>query len=113
MRRGVARPPSPTLLCTRRNSDDLTGRREHHHYSRCKLMRLRMSSADDYRKRAEQCVARARSVTRPDDRARWLQLANEWTILAGIEFQRLPPPSGNAISLWRGERAAHSEKSAA
>lgn len=76
-------------------------------------MRLRMSSADDYRKRAEQCVARARSVTRPDDRARWLQLANEWTILAGIEFQRLPPPRGNAIGLWRGERVAPSEKSAA
>jgi hypothetical protein len=36
-----------------------------------------MRSAREYQQRAEQCVARAKAMADPTDRARWLQLAEQ------------------------------------
>jgi hypothetical protein len=62
-----------------------------------------MGSAGEYQKRAEQCTERALLVTRADDRARWLELADEWAALSRIEFQKLPARRDQPTALWRGE----------
>jgi hypothetical protein len=62
-----------------------------------------MSSAGDYQKRAQWCIERARLVTRSDDRVRWLELADEWTALSRIQFQRLPVQPNEPAGLWRGD----------
>jgi hypothetical protein len=41
-----------------------------------------MSVADEYRKQAERCRARAESSRKPADRAFWLLLAENWQRLA-------------------------------
>lgn len=48
-----------------------------------------MGSASEYQKRAEQCAQRAQIVIRADDRKRWLELAEEWSALHRVPFQRL------------------------
>jgi hypothetical protein len=70
-----------------------------------------MSSVGEYQERAKRCAEQAALVTRADDRARWLELADEWSALSRIQFRKLPPqqrsdPSG----LWRGDRTPHVEK---
>jgi hypothetical protein len=62
-----------------------------------------MGSAGEYQKRAEQCAERALLVSRADDRARWLELADEWTALSRIEFKKLPARRDQPTALWRGE----------
>ncbi len=62
-----------------------------------------MGSASEYQKRAEQCAERALIVTRADDRARWLELAEEWTALSRIQFLRLPVQRDEPTALWRGD----------
>jgi hypothetical protein len=64
-----------------------------------------MSSVGEYQKRAEQCAERAHLVTRADDRARWLELADQWSALSRIEFQKLPARRDQPTALWRGERS--------
>jgi hypothetical protein len=41
-----------------------------------------MSVADAYRQQAERCLKRAGKVTRPEDGAFWLLLAEKWQTLA-------------------------------
>jgi hypothetical protein len=41
-----------------------------------------MSVADEYRKQAERCRARAESSPKPADCAFWLSLAEKWQLLA-------------------------------
>jgi hypothetical protein len=62
-----------------------------------------MGSVSDYQKRAEQCAERALIVAREDDRARWLELAEEWTALSRIQFQRLSVLRNEPTALWRGD----------
>jgi len=52
-----------------------------------------MGSASEYQKRAADCLERAEIVTGPIDRARWVQLAEQWSALS-----RLPLPKA---TLWR------------
>lgn len=62
-----------------------------------------MRGAIDYQQRAEQCIARAEGVADPTDRARWLQLAEQWALLSRIRFERLPGTRNQPGGLWRGE----------
>lgn len=55
-----------------------------------------MGNASEYQKRAADCLERAQIVTGPIDRARWVQLAEQWSALS-----RMPLPKA---TLWRGER---------
>jgi len=41
-----------------------------------------MLSVTECQKRARQCADRAQSLEHPSDRARWLQLADEWMVLS-------------------------------
>jgi hypothetical protein len=67
-------------------------------------MSLRMQSASEYRRLAEQCIARAEAIAEPLARVRWLQLAEQWALLSRLGFQ--PPSSARPVSgLWRGEFA--------
>jgi hypothetical protein len=68
-----------------------------------------MGSAGEYQKRAEQCAERALLVARADDRARWLELADEWTALSRLHFQRLPAQRDRPTALWRGEGSERAE----
>jgi hypothetical protein len=72
-----------------------------------------MGSASEYQKRAEQCAERALLVSRADDRARWLELADEWSALSRIQFQRLPVQRDQPTALWRGEGSERVEVKAA
>lgn len=71
-----------------------------------------MSSVSIYQERARRCTEQAQLVTRADDRARWLQLANEWMAISRIQFRRLPPVErrGDASGLWRGEGLPRTKK---
>lgn len=70
-----------------------------------------MSSISIYEERARRCEEQARLVTGVGDRARWLQLANEWTILSRIQFRRLPSqPHRDAFGLWRGEEIRRTDR---
>lgn len=70
-----------------------------------------MSSVGIYEERARRCADQARLVTGAGDRARWLQLANEWTVLSRIQFRRLPSPQhSDAFGQWRGERLRRTDK---
>lgn len=62
-----------------------------------------MGDASEYQKRAEQCAARAQTLTRADDRARWLQLSEEWTALSRIRFLKMASTDNQPAGLWRGE----------
>jgi hypothetical protein len=64
-----------------------------------------MSTTSVYQERAKHCAEQARLVTRADDRARWLQLANEWIAIGRLHFHRAPSPQqrGDASGLWRGQ----------
>ena len=59
------------------------------------------------RARAEECRCRAAEVSDGRDRAKWLELADEWEALTRIPFQTLSKTykyhAPNA-GLWRGER---------
>jgi hypothetical protein len=46
-----------------------------------------MRSVSEYQRRAKQCFERAQTVTSAVDRARWRQLADEWTALSRILLQ--------------------------
>jgi hypothetical protein len=64
-----------------------------------------MTDASVYEDHAKRCAEQAQLVTRADDRARWLQLANEWTVLSRLKLRKLPtPPQRSDPSyLWRGD----------
>lgn len=66
-----------------------------------------MPNPDRCRERAQECRRKAKILSDPRDRSRWLKLAEEWTTLSRIPFQsdavadqkRVPQQTG----LWRGE----------
>ena len=62
-----------------------------------------MSSAIDYQRRAEECYERAQNVAAPIDRARWLQLAEQWSVLSRMPLPKATLLRNNAIGFWRGE----------
>ncbi|HEY7229162.1 MAG TPA: hypothetical protein VH558_02200 [Pseudolabrys sp.] len=62
-----------------------------------------MRVAIDYRQRVEQCIARSEAVADPIDRARWLQLAEQWALLSRLRFQSLDGAHNEPAGLWRGD----------
>jgi hypothetical protein len=62
-----------------------------------------MRTVSDYEQRAEKCIARAEIVTHPMDRARWLQLAEQWALLSRLQFQTLESARNEPAGLWRGD----------
>jgi hypothetical protein len=71
-----------------------------------------MGNASEYQKRAEQCAERALRVTRADDRARWRELAEEWTALSRLQFLKLREQRDEASALWRGDESQRVEAKA-
>jgi hypothetical protein len=70
-----------------------------------------MGSATEYQRRAENCLERAQTLTNRVDRARWLQLAEQWSALS-----RMPLPSATLLrnrptGFWRGEPSPPNSKS--
>lgn len=61
-----------------------------------------MRSPSEIQQRAEHCIARAQAVDNPTDRTRWLQLADQWTLLGDLEFQSAPGVQNQPLGLWRG-----------
>jgi hypothetical protein len=66
-----------------------------------------MRGLGEYQQRVEHCIARARAAAHETDRARWLQLAEQWALLTRLGIQRLPSDRTELAGLWRGESAAH------
>lgn len=62
-----------------------------------------MGSASKYQRRAIQCAERALTVARAVDRARWLQLAEDWAALSRIPFPGASELRNEPAGLWRGE----------
>jgi hypothetical protein len=62
-----------------------------------------MRSVTEYRLRAEQCIARAEAIADPVDRARWLQLAQQWALLSRVHFQTVESPRNEPTGMWRGD----------
>jgi hypothetical protein len=67
-----------------------------------------MGSASEYQKRAAECAQRAQIVTRADDRARWMELAEDWIALSRVPFQRLPEGVGSPERHFAGPSFAAS-----
>jgi len=64
---------------------------------------IEMGGASEYQERAKQCSERAQLVTSRIDRARWLQLAEQWTALSRMPLRKGPPPRNDPSGFWRGE----------
>jgi hypothetical protein len=62
-----------------------------------------MRSVSEYGQRAEQCIARAEAIADPIDRARWLQLAEQWALLSRLQFQSFEGKRNEPAGLWRGD----------
>ena len=50
-----------------------------------------MLSVDDYRKREQECLERAQNAAGPEDKVRWIELADAWHKLANGQHVILPP----------------------
>jgi hypothetical protein len=61
-----------------------------------------MRSASEIQERAEQCAIRAQAVTDPTDRAKWLQLAEQWALLGRLTFHSPPGARNEPGGFWRG-----------
>jgi hypothetical protein len=62
-----------------------------------------MSGVSEYQKRAQWCAERAQSLTNRIDRARWLQLAEQWDALSRMPLRKGPMPRNDPAGFWRGE----------
>lgn len=72
-----------------------------------------MKSADEYQRKAEECRQRASRAVHPDDKAGWLQAAQDWNNLARCAGQSAEQ-RGLAAALsvaqgtqWKGRDADH------
>jgi hypothetical protein len=65
-----------------------------------------MGSVSEYQRRAKECSDRAQSLTNAVDRARWLQLAQQWAILSRMPFPKASIPRNQPTGFWRGEPAS-------
>jgi hypothetical protein len=56
-------------------------------------------SGDEYRRQAEECRAKAESASRPEHKAQWLKLAQEYLSLAesADNFRSKPLPSSEKL----------------
>ncbi len=59
---------------------------------------IRTMAAETYRQKAEECVRVAADVSDPKSKATWLEMAQQWMLLATSRDQQTannnPPPSG-------------------
>jgi hypothetical protein len=64
-----------------------------------------MLSPESCQERAQACRRTAEAVSDPRDRAKWLQLADEWTKLSSPRFRPLTTANKRQpqTGLWRGE----------
>ena len=62
-----------------------------------------MGSEDEYQKRAQWCSDRAQTVANGIDRARWLQLAEQWAALGRMPIRKGPAHRNDPTGFWRGE----------
>lgn len=61
-----------------------------------------MGSISDYQKRARQCSERAQIVNSPVDRARWRQLADEWSALSRMTIEKTSVQHSTPAESGRG-----------
>jgi hypothetical protein len=63
---------------------------------------------DEYRRKADECRDRAATASRPDDKAAWLRMAEQWQLLAQDTESRadrsLPPLSDGHPTIIHFER---------
>lgn len=50
-----------------------------------------MMSIDDYRKREQECLEKARDAIRPEETIKWIELADAWLKLGNGEHLIMPP----------------------
>jgi hypothetical protein len=62
-----------------------------------------MGSATEYQRRAENCLERAQTLTNRVDRARWLQLAEQWSTLSRMPLPKATLLRNKPTDFWRGE----------
>lgn len=68
-----------------------------------------MGSVSEYQKRAAECLERAQIVTAPIDRARWLQLAEQWSVLSRMPLPKATLYRNEPTGLWRDEPRSNSK----
>jgi hypothetical protein len=62
-----------------------------------------MGSVSEYQERARRCSERAQTAANGIDRARWLQLAEQWAALSRMPVRKGPAPRNDPTGFWRGE----------
>jgi hypothetical protein len=62
-----------------------------------------MGGVSEYQRRAQWCSERAQTIANTFDRARWLQLAEQWTALSRMPLRKGPSPRNDPTGFWRGE----------